>query len=201
VIGGHWGLIPKVAKLAVEGRIAGWNLPQGVISHMYRDIAAGKPGTLTRVGLDTFVDPRREGGRINALATAERVRLMEIDGQEYLYYPGFPIDVALLRGSTADEAGNVTMEREALILDNLAQAMAVRNSGGVVIVQVERVAARGSLNPRDVVIPATLVDAVVVAARPRTTCRPMPRPIRRRFRGASGRRRDRCRRWRSTRAR
>jgi propionate CoA-transferase len=164
VIGGHWGLIPKVAKLAVEGKIAGWNLPQGVISHMYRDIAAGKPGTLTRVGLDTFVDPRREGGRINALATAERVRLMEIDGQEYLFYPGFPIDVALLRGSTADEAGNVTMEREALILDNLAQAMAVRNSGGVVIVQVERVAARGSLNPRDVVIPATLVDAVVVAA-------------------------------------
>ncbi len=164
VIGGHWGLIPKVAKLAVEGKIAGWNLPQGVISHMYRDIAAGKPGTLTRVGLDTFVDPRRDGGRINALATAERVRLMEIDGQEYLFYPGFPIDVALLRGSTADEAGNVTMEREALILDNLAQAMAARNSGGVVIVQVERVAARGSLNPRDVVIPATLVDAVVVAA-------------------------------------
>jgi propionate CoA-transferase len=164
VIGGHWGLIPKVARLAVEGKIAGWNLPQGVISHMYRDIAAGKPGTLTRVGLDTFVDPRREGGRINALATAERVRLMEIDGQEYLYYPGFPIDVALLRGSTADEAGSVTMEREALILDNLAQAMAVRNSGGVVIVQVERVAARGSLNPREVVIPATLVDAVVVAA-------------------------------------
>ncbi len=164
VIGGHWGLIPRVAQLALAGKIEGWNLPQGVISHMYRDIAAGKPGTLTRVGLDTFVDPRREGGRINAISTEEMVRLMEVGGEEFLFYPARPIDVALLRGTTADEAGNVTMEREALILDNLAQAMAVRNSGGVVIVQVERIAAAHSLDCRQVVLPAALVDAVVVSA-------------------------------------
>ena len=163
VIGGHWGLIPKVARLALDGRIKGWNLPQGVISHLYRDIAAGKPGTLTKVGLGTFVDPRREGGRVNAASTDEVVRLMEIDGVEHLFYPARRIDVALLRGTTADERGNVTMEHEALILDNLAQAMAVHNCGGVVIVQVERVAKAGSLPARSVVLPAALVDAVVVA--------------------------------------
>jgi propionate CoA-transferase len=163
VIGGHWGLIPKVAALALDGQIEGWNLPQGVISHMYRDIAAGKPATLSHVGLETFVDPRQEGGLVSPAAQEAMVELVEIAGQTCLAYKLFPIHVALLRGTTADEIGNVTMEHEALILDNLAQAMAVRNSGGVVLVQVERIAAAHSLDPRQVILPAPLVDAVVIA--------------------------------------
>ena len=163
VVGGHWGLIPKVAALAIENRIEGWNLPQGVISRLYRDVAAGLPGTVSAIGLHTYVDPRRDGGRINARSTDELVQLIELGGRELLFYPGFRLDVALLRGTSADERGNVTMEREALTLDNLAMATAARNTGGKVIVQVERIAQTGTLNPRLVKIPHILVDAVVVA--------------------------------------
>lgn len=162
IIAGHYGGSPKLSRFVAENKAKGYNLPQGVLCQMFRDIAAKKPRTISHVGLGTFIDPRNDGGKMNPLTTEDMVELIHFDGKEYLAYKTFPIHIAILRGTSADERGNITLEKEALILETQAQAMAAHNSGGKVIVQVERIVKDGTLNPRDVIIPGIMVDAVVV---------------------------------------
>lgn len=161
VIGGHWNLSPKIGALAVANKIEAYNLPQGTISQLYRDIAAHKVGTITHVGLKTFVDPRIDGGKINDVTKEEIVELINIAGQERLLYKAFPLNVCFLRGTYADEKGNITLEKEGVTLDTTSMAQAVKNSGGTVIVQVEKVVKAGTLDPKKVKIPHIYVDVVV----------------------------------------
>ena len=166
VIGGHWGLVPKIQKLAIDNDIEAYNLPQGIISHLFREIAAKKPGLFTKVGLNTFVDPRIQGGKVNNRTKEDIVELFDIHGSEYMFYKTMQIDFALLRGTYADENGNITTEKEGFCLEMQSAAAACKNSGGKVIVQVEKVVEAGSLDPKLVKIPGIFVDIIVVASRP-----------------------------------
>jgi propionate CoA-transferase len=163
VISGHFGLVPKIGKLVLENEFESYNFPQGILTNFFRAVAGNRPGFFSKVGLGTFVDPRIEGGKINEKAREDLLRIIEIDGEEWLFMKSFPIDVCFVRGTTADTTGNVSMEREVLSVDALSLAMATHNSGGVVIAQVERIAGRGTLRPKEVKIPGILVDYVVIA--------------------------------------
>ena len=153
---------PAIQKMALEDTVEAYTLPQGALSQLTREMAAGRPGLISSVGLNTFVDPRFGGGRQSASAKDDLVTLIELEGKEWLFYKTFKVDVAFLRGTTADEDGNVTMEHEAVFGEMLSMAQATHNAGGVVIVQVERLARKGSLAPKAIKIPGMLVDLVVV---------------------------------------
>lgn len=166
VIGGHWNLAPKLGKLAVENKIEAYNFPQGTLTHWFRNIAGRKPGVIAKVGLNTFVDPRVEGGKLNDITKEDLVEVIELGGEEWLWYKPFPVDVALLRGTSADEKGNITIEREAVSLELISLAQATKSSGGIVIVQVERIVKNGSMHPMHVKVAGVSVDYIVVNENP-----------------------------------
>ena len=153
---------PKIWRMIDADEVEAYNLPSGVLYHLHADAAAGRPGVLTEVGLDTFVDPRRQGGKMNAATTEDLVELVEFDGRQWLYVRAIPIDVAIIRATTADEAGNLSFEHEGAYLGALDQAMAARTNGGIIIAQVKRLTAAGSIPPHAVRVPSTLVDFVVL---------------------------------------
>ncbi|ANX13948.1 acyl CoA:acetate/3-ketoacid CoA transferase [Fictibacillus arsenicus] len=168
IIGSHWGLAPRWGELIHNNDVEAHCLPQGQLTHLFRAMAGGKPGNFSKVGLGTYVDPRIEGGRMNESAKQSEslVDLIHIHDEEYLFYKEVPLDVCIIRGTTADEFGNITMEDEALKLEAISVAQATKRYGGEVIVQVKNYVKRGTLAPKDVVIPGIYVDHILVADEP-----------------------------------
>ena len=164
-IGGHTGVAPAMGKMILDGGCEGYNLPQGVVCQLWREIAAHRPGLITKIGLGTFVDPRLEGGKMNQRTTEDFVKVIQLEGQEWLFYPALKkIDVAIIRGTVADENGNLTEDLEGALLECLPLAQATKNTGGIVIAEVEYLAQSGSLHPKRVRVPGVLIDYLVIAS-------------------------------------
>ena len=164
MVGGHFGVCgPELGQLIRDNKLEVYNFPQGVMAGMARNIAAHRPGMITKVGLGTYVDPRLEGGKITSRATEDLVKVIELDGEEWLYYKAPKVDVALIRGSVADENGNLTLDREGMILETISLAQAAKNCGGIVIAQVEQIVKAGTLHPKQVKVPGICIDYLVVA--------------------------------------
>ncbi|MBP7954461.1 MAG: acyl CoA:acetate/3-ketoacid CoA transferase [Parabacteroides sp.] len=162
IYGGHWGQSPRLAEMAEQNKIEAYNFPQGILSQLLRTAAAHQPGILSKTGLGTFVDPRVQGGRLNEKTTEELLKIQEVNGEEYIFYPAIRPDVAFIRATTADAEGYVTFEDEIAILDALAEAQAVHNNGGIVICQVQKIVKRRTLHPKNIRIPGYLIDVLVV---------------------------------------
>lgn len=162
-IGAHWAWSPQMQKLALENRIEAYNLPQGVLVTNYRELAARRIGLITKTGLHTFVDPRLGGGQVNSSTKKPLVELIRLQGEDWLHYQLPPVDVAIIRGSLADEDGNISVRNEAANGELLPMAQAAKNNGGIVICQVKQVVRKGSLCAREVAVPSIFVDAVVVS--------------------------------------
>ena len=162
VIGGHWGYTPKLCKLVTDGSIEAYNFPQGVICQLFRDIAAGRPGCITHIGLDTFIDPALEGGRLNQQTPDGFVERVKLDDRDWLWYKSFPVHVGLIRSTAADSLGNLVMDKEIMFGEVLPIAQAVHNCGGTVIAQVSELL-KEPVNPQIVKVPGVLVDRIVVA--------------------------------------
>lgn len=163
-VAAHYGVGgPRLSEMVRDNKAEAYNWPQGVLSAMPRQVAGRRGGIFTKVGLGTFVDPRIEGGKMNACAHEDLVEVRELDGEEYLYFKPPKVDVGLIRGTVADERGNITLDREGVLLEALTIAQAARASGGIVIAQVEQIAQAGTLHPKSIKVPGVLVDFVYVA--------------------------------------
>ena len=163
LIGGHFARIPKLGAMVEQEQIEAYNIPQGILSHLYRESAAGRPRLITKVGLKTFVDPDYDGARVNSISKETLVEKVTFDGEDYLAYKVPKVNVAVLRGTSADSMGNISLENEPLTLEAISIASAAKNNGGIVIVQVEKLVRDGSILPQAVKIPHIMVDYVVVA--------------------------------------
>jgi propionate CoA-transferase len=168
LIGAHWGLAPRMMEMIAANKVEAYNLPQGQLAQLYRSMACGLPGKMSKVGLGTYIDPRQEGGKMNARTRAlpDIIDIIEYGGEEYLFYKAVPLDFAIIRGTTADEMGNISFEDEAMTLEVISTVLAAKRFGGKVIAQVKRVARTGTLHPKKVLVPGLFVDAIVVCDNP-----------------------------------
>ncbi|MBX3619792.1 MAG: malonate decarboxylase subunit alpha [Rhizobacter sp.] len=168
MIAGHYGQCgANLMKMVMAGEIEAYNFPQGTLANLPKYVAARTPGLLTKVGLGTFVDPRVEGGKMNSATTESLNQVVELAGEEWLFYPAPKVDVAFIRATLADEKGNLSMDKEGVLLETLSVAQAVKAHGGIVIAQVERIVKAGSLHPKSVKVPGLVVDHLVLG-RPET---------------------------------
>lgn len=166
IVAGGLSNCPAIGAMALAGEIEAYTFPMGVMSQLSREMAAGRPGLITHVGLHSFVDPRLEGGRQGPRRGPDLVEVVQLAGREWLFYKSFNLDVAFIRATTADEKGNLTMEKEPVFAENLSIAQAAHRRGGIVVAQVERIAKAGTLPPKQVKVPGILVDYVVVQPDP-----------------------------------